>query len=209
MLSKLYRVHSVRQETPDTLTLEIKPPAGRLCRASCPASSTCYTSSAWAKWPSPSAATRSPTRLHPHRARCGRRLRRRCAAPARRTVGVRGPFGTPLARPPTARQAMWSWLRAASAWRRCAPPSITILTHRDRLRAHCAALRCPDPQRSAVHRLNCPTGGAGFDLELAVTVDTCRRDGWYGNVGAGDDPDPQGTVRPGATRWPSSAALKS
>ena len=91
----VYRVAAHHADNDDTFTLTLARPSGTPSRPSAPGSSTCSTSSAWARCRSRSAATRPPRGSLVHTIRAVGAVTRalRELAPGDR-VGVRGPFGT-------------------------------------------------------------------------------------------------------------------
>jgi len=181
MLPRLYTVDSVRQETVDTSTLEIKPPAGELCPRFLPGQfnmlyifgvgemAISISGDPW--WRS--------SFIHTVRA-VGTATKALCNLKPGDTVGVRGPFGTSWPGP----ELLGKDVVLAAGGIGLAPlrPTIyTILADRNRYGSVNLLYGARTPN-DLLYTDELSRWRDRPDLNLAVTVDTADR-GWFGNVG--------------------------
>jgi NAD(P)H-flavin reductase len=181
MLPKLYTVDSVRQETSDTFTLEIKPPAGELCPRFLPGQfnmlyifgvgemAISISGDPW--WRS--------SCVHTVRA-VGTATKAICNLKPGDTIGVRGPFGTSWPGP----ELLGKDVVLAAGGIGLAPlrPTIySILADRERY-GRVNLLYGARTPNDLLYTDELSRWRDRPDLNLAVTVDTADR-GWFGNVG--------------------------
>jgi NAD(P)H-flavin reductase len=181
MLPKLYTVDSVRQETVDTFTLEIKPPNGELCPRFLPGQfnmlyifgigemAISISGDPW--WRS--------SFIHTVRA-VGTATRALCNLQPGDTIGVRGPFGTSWPGP----ELLGKDVVLAAGGIGLAPlrPTIyTVLADRERY-GRVNLLYGARTPNDLLYTDELSRWRDRPDINLAVTVDTADR-GWFGNVG--------------------------
>jgi NAD(P)H-flavin reductase len=181
MLPKLYTVDSVRQETADTFTLEIKPPNGELCPRFLPGQfnmlyifgigemAISISGDPW--WRS--------SFIHTVRA-VGTATKALCNLQPGDTIGVRGPFGTSWPGP----ELLGKDVVLAAGGIGLAPlrPTIyTVLADRERY-GRVNLLYGARTPNDLLYTDELSRWRDRPDINLAVTVDTADR-GWFGNVG--------------------------